>query len=102
GEEPGLLGSVEWVETHVEELQKHAVIYINSDSNQRGFLLPGGTQDLQNLISGVARDVEDPETRMSAYQRSHLFAISKAKTAEERSDLRKRDDLVVRALGDGS
>ena len=102
GEEPGLLGSVEWVETHVEELQKHAIVYINSDSNQRGYLLPGGTQDLQNFISGVARDVDDPETHMSAYLRSHLFAISKAKNAEERADLRKRSDLVVTALGDGS
>ena len=102
GEEPGLLGSVEWVETHLEELQKHAAVYINSDSNERGYMLPGGTQDLQNFISGVARDVEDPETHMSVFQRSHLFSISKAKDAEERSDLRKRGDLVVKALGDGS
>ena len=102
GEEPGLLGSVEWVETHLEELQKHAVAYINSDSNSRGYLYPGGTQDLQNFISGVARDVEDPETHLSLYQRSHLYSILKAKNAEERSDLRKRNDLVVHALGDGS
>ncbi len=102
GEEPGLLGSVEWVETHVEALQRHAVLYINSDSNERGYLSPGGTQDLQDFISGVARDVEDPETRMSVYTRSHLVSIAKAKNAEERSELRKRDDLVVKALGDGS
>jgi len=102
GEEPGLLGSVEWVETHVDELKQHAVIYINSDSNQRGYMLPGGTQDLQNFISGVARDVADPEAKMSVYQRAHLFGILKAKNAEERSDLRKRSDLLVRALGDGS
>ncbi len=102
GEEPGLLGSVEWVETHLDELQKHAVAYINSDSNSRGFLYPGGTQDLQNFISGIARDVEDPETHLSLYQRSHLYSILKAKNAEERSDLRKRNDLVVHALGDGS
>ena len=102
GEEPGLLGSVEWVETHLEELQKHAVAYINSDSNSRGYLYPGGTQDLQNFISGIARDVEDPETHLSLYQRSHLYSILKAKNAEERSDLRKRNDLVVHALGDGS
>ena len=89
GEEPGLLGSVEWVETHVEELKQHAVIYINSDSNERGYLSAGGTQDLQSFISGVARDVDDPETHMSAYLRSHLYAISKAKNAEERSDLRR-------------
>jgi N-acetylated-alpha-linked acidic dipeptidase len=102
GEEPGLLGSVEWVETHLDELRDHAVIYINSDTNERGYLFAGGTQDLQNFVSGVARDVKDPETGMSTYQRSHLHAISEAKNAEERSDLRNRNDLLVRALGDGS
>jgi N-acetylated-alpha-linked acidic dipeptidase len=102
GEEPGLLGSVEWVETHLDELQKHAVAYINSDTNERGFLNAGGTQDLQTFISGVARDVQDPETQMSVYQRAHLAAIAAAKTADERSDLRKRSDLALDALGDGS
>jgi N-acetylated-alpha-linked acidic dipeptidase len=102
GEEPGLLGSVEWVEAHLGELQEHAVAYINSDSNGRGFFFPGGTQDLQGFISGVARDVEDPETRLSVFQRSHLASLAAAKDAEERRDLRKRGDLVVGALGDGS
>jgi N-acetylated-alpha-linked acidic dipeptidase len=102
GEEPGLLGSVEWVETHLADLQKHAVAYINSDDNQRGFLSPGGTQDLQNFVSAVARDVEDPETKLSVFARSHLASIAKAKDADERADLRKRGDLVVEALGDGS
>ena len=72
GEEPGLLGSVEWVETHLEELQKHAVSYLNSDSNGRGYMFPGGTQDLGSVISAVARDIEDPETHLSDYQRAHL------------------------------
>jgi len=102
GEEPGLLGSVEGVETHLDELQKHAAIYVNSDTNERGFLSAGGTQDLQNFISGVAQAVQDPETHMSVYQRSHLHSISVAKNAEERSDLRKRHDIVLEALGDGS
>src|SRR5207244_12921294 len=35
GEEPGLLGSTEWLETHIDDLQQHAVAYINSDSNTR-------------------------------------------------------------------
>ncbi|HEY3653528.1 MAG TPA: transferrin receptor-like dimerization domain-containing protein [Steroidobacteraceae bacterium] len=102
GEEPGLLGSVEWVETHLVELQKHAVAYINSDDNERGPLAAGGTQDLQNFVSGVARAVQDPETQLSVYQRAHLVGIANAKDAEERADLRKRDDLVMAALGDGS
>ncbi len=102
GEEPGLLGSVEWVETHLGELQTHAVAYLNSDSNARGFMLPGGTQDLENFISGVARAIEDPETQLSVYERSHLYSIAKAKDADARSEVRKRSDLEVTALGDGS
>jgi N-acetylated-alpha-linked acidic dipeptidase len=65
-------------------------------------MYPGGTQDLQSFVSGVARDIQDPETTMSVFQRSHLGAIAEAKDAEERGDLRRRDDLVVSALGDGS
>ena len=102
GEEPGLLGSVEWVEAHVNELRQHAVAYVNSDTNERGFFFPGGTQDLQIFISGVARDIQDPETRTSVFQRSHLASIARAKDADERSTIRKRSDLLVKALGDGS
>ena len=102
GEEPGLLGSVEWVETHVDELKRHAVAYLNSDDNGRGYLSPGGTQDLESLISGVARDVQDPETHMSVLQRSRLVSIGKAKNAEKRGEFRKHNDLIVEALGDGS
>ena len=47
GEEPGLLGSTEWAETHAQELQRHAVLYVNSDSNARGFLEAGGSHSLQ-------------------------------------------------------
>ncbi len=38
GEEPMLLGSTEWAEEHDKELQQHAVAYINSDGNNRGYL----------------------------------------------------------------
>ena len=31
GEEPMLLGSTEWVETHADELRQHAAAYVNSD-----------------------------------------------------------------------
>ena len=102
GEEPGLLGSVEWVETHLAELQQHAVAYLNSDSNERGHLGAGGTQDLQNVISGVTHDIQDPETHLSVFQRAHLVAIGEAKDAEDRAEVRKRTDLEISALGDGS
>ena len=102
GEEPGLLGSTEWVETHADELQKRAVAYINSDSNGRGFFHAGGTHDLQRLINDVARDIQDPEKHISVQQRARLQQIGRAHNAEERAEIRKSNDLRIGALGDGS
>jgi N-acetylated-alpha-linked acidic dipeptidase len=62
GEEPGLLGSTEWAETHAEELQKKVVLYVNSDTNGRGFLFAGGSHSYQHLLNEVAGAVLDPET----------------------------------------
>jgi len=102
GEEPGLLGSVEWVETHVDDLRKHAVAYINSDSSARGYLQAGGTQDLQAVVAAVAHNITDPEKNISVFERAHLRAIMRAKDPEERGRLRRRNDLVLGDLGDGS
>ncbi|HWX54420.1 MAG TPA: transferrin receptor-like dimerization domain-containing protein [Verrucomicrobiae bacterium] len=102
GEEPGLLGSTEWLETHIVDLQQHAVAYINSDNNARGFLRVSGSHSLEHFLNGVARDVEDPETHLSVWQRAHLQRIASAAGAEERDEARKRPDFRIRALGDGS
>jgi N-acetylated-alpha-linked acidic dipeptidase len=102
GEEPGLLGSTEWVETHLDDLRKHTVSYLNTDGNGRGFLFAGGTQDLEAVVSAVARDINDPEKNISVWERAHLRGISRAKDAEERGQIRKRTSLRVEALGDGS
>ena len=102
GEEPGLLGSTEWVETHRDELQKRAVAYINSDGNDRGFFNAGGTHDLQHLINDVTRDIRDPETHLSVQQRARLQRIAAAHNAEDRAEIRKSGDVRIGALGDGS
>ncbi len=102
GEEPGLLGSTEWVETHLDDLRKYTVSYLNTDGNGRGFLFAGGTQDLEGVVSAVARDINDPEKNISIWERAHLRGIMRAKDAEERGQLRKRTTLRVDALGDGS
>ena len=60
GEEPGLLGSTEWVEANADELRSKAVVYINSDSNARGFLDAGGSHSLETLVNEVAREVAEP------------------------------------------
>src|SRR6195952_3052888 len=69
GEEPGLLGSTEWVEAHADELAGKAVLYINTDGNGRGFLTAGGSHDLQHFVNAAARDVTDPQTAVSVLDR---------------------------------
>jgi N-acetylated-alpha-linked acidic dipeptidase len=101
GEEQGLLGSTEWIETHADELRQHAALYINSDSNERGFLGMGGSHTLEKFINGVARDIEDPETKLSAWKRSQLYQISKALPVD-RGKIRGAQDLQIGALGSGS
>ena len=102
GEEPGLLGSTEWVETHDADLQKHTVAYINSDGNGRGFFHAAGSHDLEKVINDVTRDIKDPEKNIPVWQRAKLSRIANAKNAEERSEIRKRAELTIGALGDGS
>lgn len=102
GEEPGLLGSTEWVETHGDDLQKHAVAYINSDGNGRGFFRAAGSHDLEKLTNDVIRDINDPEKNIPVWQRARLSRIASAMNQEERSEIRKRAELTIGALGDGS
>jgi N-acetylated-alpha-linked acidic dipeptidase len=101
GEEPGLLGSTEWVETHAEELSKKAVAYINSDGNGRGYLGMGGSHSLERFINDVAKDIDDPEKHISVWKRNQLARISREK-GDDRSETRKRKDLRIEALGSGS
>jgi N-acetylated-alpha-linked acidic dipeptidase len=101
GEEQGLLGSTEWVEQHAEELQRQAVVYINSDSNQRGFLHVGGSHSLEKFVNAVARDVEDPEAHVSVWKRMQARTIDRGST-DERAEARSRTDLRIDALGSGS
>jgi N-acetylated-alpha-linked acidic dipeptidase len=102
GEEPGLLGSVEWAETHADELRKNAVAYINSDSNGRGVLGAEGSHTLEKLVNDVAHDVQDPETRLTVWKRWQLDSIKSASSDEERQELRQRKDIRIGISGGGS
>jgi N-acetylated-alpha-linked acidic dipeptidase len=101
GEEPGLLGSTEWVEQHEKDLREHAVAYINSDGNGRGFITAQGSHMLERFMNGVARDVNDPETNVSVLKRRQAFATQRG-TPDDRRELRERADLRIGALGSGS
>jgi N-acetylated-alpha-linked acidic dipeptidase len=101
GEEPMLLGSTEWAEAHADELRQHAAVYINSDGNDRGLLAMGGSHSLEQFINGLAKDIEDPEVKMSVWQRAKLSRIAEAST-EDRKEIRDRADLRINALGSGT
>ncbi|MGB3773908.1 MAG: M28 family metallopeptidase [Leeuwenhoekiella sp.] len=94
-EEPGLIGSTEWVEDHQEELKKHAVAYINTDGNGRGFLEAGGSHSLEKMVEEVAMTVQDPQTSASVAQRKKAQI-----EVEGKED--KTSDFRLSALGSGS
>ncbi len=102
GEEPMLLGSTEWVETHAEELHRHAVAYINSDDTGRGFLNLEGSHILENLINTVAHDIADPEVNMNIWKRVQASRIAGTGSAADRREIRDHADLQLDALGSGS
>src|SRR5690349_24533092 len=101
GEEPGLLGSTEWVESHADELMAHAVAYLNSDTNERGYLGIAGSHSLEKFMNGVALDVEDPESGVNSWKRVQAARILNG-SPEVRRDAREREDLRIGALGSGS
>ena len=101
GEEPGLLGSTEWAETHAQELQEKAVVYVNSDGNSRGFLGVGGSHTLERFVNDVALDVTDPEKQIPVLERSRAYSILNG-DADQRREARERQDLRIGALGSGS
>jgi N-acetylated-alpha-linked acidic dipeptidase len=103
GEEPGLLGSTEWAETHAAELRAKAVLYVNSDVNARGYLHAEGSHALQRFVSEAARDVKDPETNTSVLARElarRRVAAFEAGAAEAGHGM--SGDLQLSALGSGS
>lgn len=97
GEEPGLLGSTEFVETHLEELSQKAALYINSDTNGRGSLGIEGSHALERYITEVANDVTDPEKGVSVGQRMRADKIVGGD-----GSARGNGDFHIGALGSGS
>jgi N-acetylated-alpha-linked acidic dipeptidase len=105
GEEPGLLGSTEWAETHADELRQKAVVYINSDTNTRGELSVEGSHTLERFINGVARDIQDPESGVPVWKRMQAYRLANPQPndpPQERTEARTRRDLRIGALGSGS
>lgn len=99
GEEQGLIGSTEWVETHAEELSKKAAVYINTDSVGRGYLGMGGSHSLERFINEVAKSVKDPVHGISVWDRARARQLADGGGAR---DLSESGDMKIGALGSGS
>ena len=68
GEEPGLVGSTEWVEANRAELQAKAVAYINTDVGVIGpNFNASATPSLKELVRDATREVQDPRSSRSVY-----------------------------------
>ena len=101
GEEWGLLGSTEWAEKHDAELRGKGVVYINTDGTGKGWLGAGGSHSLQQFISEVARDVNDPKTGKPVLELARRKAIDALPEAE-RAEAEKDPSIRIAPLGSGS
>jgi N-acetylated-alpha-linked acidic dipeptidase len=109
-EEPMLLGSTEWAETHAAELKDKGLIYINTDGNARGFFDAGGSHSLQHLVNEVAKDVTDPQTGVSVAARARaamgVFGTTPGASPEMQEFAKQAadpaKDLPIWPLGSGS
>ena len=101
-EEPGLIGSTEWVEDHLAELKQKAVVYINSDGNGRGFLSAAGSHGLESMIDGIAKDVIDPQTKVSVFDRLKARDVVSSDSDKARKENMAKKSMTISALGSGS
>jgi N-acetylated-alpha-linked acidic dipeptidase len=109
GEEPGLLGSTEWAETHAKELQDKAVLYVNSDTNDRGFLQAQASYSARRLLDQTGGAIPDPETGASVRDRSMAALQVRALEPDASDELKglaraasAGGDMPVGDLGSGS
>ena len=103
GEEPGLIGSTEWAETHAEELTKHAALYVNSDESNRGFLNASGSHVFEREVNEVAHDIIDPETKSSVFLRQQANQAARAAARPGSRSADSASDIIpIGAAGSGS
>ncbi|MEO6453936.1 MAG: M28 family peptidase, partial [Ginsengibacter sp.] len=102
GEEPGLIGSTEWTEDHTAELQNKGVVYINTDDNGRGFLDAAGSHTLETIVEEVTKNIMDPQTKISVYNRARSYKIINALNSKTKKEALDKNGLTLEALGSGS
>ena len=101
-EEPGLIGSTEWAEHHAEDLKKHAVAYLNTDGNDKGFIYIGGSHVLERFFNQIIEEVKDPRSQITLKQRLQASLKINAESEQEKIDAAQRADIRLDPMGSGS
>ncbi len=101
-EEPGLIGSTEWVEDHAAELQQHTVAYLNTDGYSRGLVQVGGSHTLEMFFNQILEEVYDPRIDVSLKERRHAYDLVYAEDDKAKAEAKDRKDLRIEPLGSGS
>ncbi len=101
-EEPGLMGSTEWVEDHEQELRQKAVAYINSDGNGRGFLGAQGSHAFIPFITEISKSVIDPQTNVSVFERARASNAVNASSSKAKLEALKQNEFRLEPMGSGS
>jgi N-acetylated-alpha-linked acidic dipeptidase len=106
GEEPGLIGSTEWVEDNVKELQAKAIAYINTDVGVSGSNFgASATPSLQEIVREVTREVTDPKTGRSVYdswKEHNEHAVVEANGMPREQSGTANNEVPLGTLGAGS
>ncbi len=90
------------MEQHAAELTDKAVVYVNGDSNGKGWLGVGGSHSLERFIGEVERDVVDPQTGKSVLEALRDHIAQQSKDEKERKEVLARATPRIGALGSGS
>ncbi len=101
-EEPGLIGSTEWAEHHAKELKKHAVAYLNTDNNDKGFIYISGSHVLERFFNQIIEEVKDPRSEITLKQRLQGSLKIDAESEQEKKDAAERADIRLDPMGSGS
>jgi N-acetylated-alpha-linked acidic dipeptidase len=101
-EEPGLVGSTDWVEANRAQLQAKAIAYINTDVGVTGPNFSGSAvPSLKEFLRDATRSVNDPQSGQSIYAawRNRVGLANDDVNQEGRSEIRRP---TISALGAGS
>jgi N-acetylated-alpha-linked acidic dipeptidase len=78
------------------------VVYINSDGNGRGFLSAEGSHALEPFMDEIAKQVIDPQTKVTVFERARAHAAISAKNVDAKKKAWNEKELKLEAMGSGS